>query len=174
MFPAFCPNFYGGVGIKPFGKSWYPAGIFSVIFLVFSPGFYCCPDILVVSCEISFTVSLTYPAFLVLVLEPDLSQDQWSPGSLPHPGCFLCRNWLLFFSGILVLHLHVCPLIPYPYLADYYLENWGMSEANMVVLWHSLNFLTEIIFVVSTFLWVSRELMSWRRETLNTGWKNLP
>lgn len=62
--------------MKPFGK--IGIQIFSVIFLVFS-GFYLCLGIVVVSCEIAFTVSLTYPAFLVLVLEPNRS-----------PGCFLC------------------------------------------------------------------------------------
>lgn len=72
-------NLLGRVGIQ----------VFSVIFLVFSSSFYLCPDILVVSCEMSFTVSLIYPAFLV-VLEPDRSQGQLCPGSLPHPGYFLC------------------------------------------------------------------------------------
>lgn len=99
-FPAFYPNFYGGVGIKPLGR--VGIQVFSVMLLVLSSGFYHCSDVLVVNCEISFTVSLGYPAVLVLVLEPDRSQGQLSPGFLPHPGCFLSTQLvplLLWCSG---------------------------------------------------------------------------
>lgn len=132
ILPAFYPNFYGGVEIKPFGR--LGIQVFSVMLLAFSSGFYHCPDMFVVNCEISFSVLLRYPAVLVLVLEPDRSQGQLSPGSLPRPVVCCPLSWLPFFSSILVLHLWVCPLIPYSYLVDYYLENWGTSEANMIVL----------------------------------------
>lgn len=127
-FPAFCSSFYGGVGIKPFGKSRCPSLLLWFISLPRYFGcqlwdlFHCFPYISSFSC--TCTGAQQVPGSIV----PRIFTPSW---------LFLlssCLNWLPFLSSILVLLLHICALIPCSYMADYYLENRIMSEANVIVL----------------------------------------
>lgn len=108
--------------MKPFGK--IGIQIFSVIFLVFS-GFYLCQALWLSAVRLLSLFHLHIQLFLYLC---------WSPTGPQAVSCVFVALWFPFFSSFLVLHLHVCPCIPCSYLADCYLENWVMSEANMIVL----------------------------------------
>lgn len=87
--------------------------IFSVIFSDFF-GFHLCPDILVVRCEISFVVSLTYPAFLALLFRAcqvlgSVILRIFTPSWLFVVSSLL--SWSPFSPSTVALHLHGCPLI---------------------------------------------------------------
>lgn len=125
-------NLLGRVGIQVFSESWYPSLLCHILSLLLKflslprhfgcqlwDVFHCFTYISSFSCCVgawqvpgSIVPRIFTPSWLFLV--------------------FSSLSWFSSFSSILFLHLHVYHLILYSYLADYYLENCGMSEANMI------------------------------------------